>query len=405
MNKIITSLFLILSFSAFAQTSDSIIPASGALEVYYDFETQTKTSVTRTSWDIGLTTNPRGASIIINEMVGVELFLYSMDINEWETLDTNGMSWDNLYNSQSTWDEGAFSNQGTSHPDYGWGVYNMNTHDIVGNRIFIIRTAEGFYLKMVVEKLSPSGDYTFKTAKLDGSDLKNHSFSKSANAAKNFGLLDLLTGDFVTTNPERKDWDILFTKYITTVIQGPASRDMLVSGVKLNVNCRVAERSGDVTSDDTTNLSWSTNITEIGYDWKAFDRDNYKYDITPDLAYFVSTENGAMYKIWFTKYTLGSGNFFFNTKQLKEGVLSTNNIQKLNTQVYPNPSNGLLTIANEEKEELTVKLINMHGAVMATESIAALANTQLVTSDFAKGIYFLQLSTSATSNTQRVIFE
>ena len=55
---------------------------------------------------------------------------------------------------------------------------------------------------------------------------------------------------------------------------------MAVSGVKINAGCKVAERKGiDVLSDDTSSLDWNTNITEIGYDWKAFDRCSFKYNM------------------------------------------------------------------------------------------------------------------------------
>jgi len=405
MKKIFTSVFILVAAFANAQTADSVISAGGALDVYYDFETQTQTSVARTTWDIGFTTDGRGASIIINESAEVELFLYSNNISQWDNVDTNGMMWDNIYNSESTWNAGAFANQGTVHPDYGWGIYNMNTHDIVGNRIFLLSYDGGVsFKKVIVENLSPSGTFTLKTANLDGSDSKEYTFTKSSMADKNFGLLDLGSGEFITANPARKDWDLLFTRYITTVQQGPVVMNMAVGGVKINVNSRVAKITGDISSDDTANLTWTTNITEIGYDWKTFNRTNYTYDME-DVAYFVVTENGAMYKIWFTDYTVGSGNFFFNTKQIKEGVNSTPRYAKLNTSVYPNPANNVLNIQNKENEALTLNLLNAQGAVVATQQVGAMTSTQVNTADFATGVYFLQMNTASTSSTQRIIIE
>lgn len=107
---------------------------------------------------------------------------------------------------------------------------------------------------------------------LDGSNEKSYEYAKSKeeSAAKNFALLNLSSGDFDYSNADTKAWDILFTKYVTKVAQGPVSLDMAVSGVKINAGCEVAERAGeDVTSNDTSSLSWGTSITEIGYDWKA----------------------------------------------------------------------------------------------------------------------------------------
>ena len=66
------------------------------------------------------------ASIIINENAGMELYVYSNDTNDWNTVDTAGFTFEKVYNSEESWENGAFSNLGTNHPDYGWGIYDMN---------------------------------------------------------------------------------------------------------------------------------------------------------------------------------------------------------------------------------------------------------------------------------------
>jgi hypothetical protein len=408
MNKIITSLFLLVALSGFAQTADSINSQGGAMDVYYDFETQDKVAVDRSTWDIGLTTDGRGASIIINENAGVELYLYSADTSDWSTLDTAGFAFENIYNSESTWNAGAFSNQGTLHPDYGWGLYDMNKHDINGDRLFILKTKTGDYLKVVIDQMSPMGVYKFRTANLDGRNSEVYEYSKTnpESLGKNFALLDLDGGDFVFENPVAKDWDLLFTKYTTFVQAGPNSRYQPVGGIKINAGCEVAERDDkDASSDDTSSLSWNTNITEIGWDWKTFDLGAGGYTMVSDLAYFVRTQNGAVYKIWFTDYTVGTANYFFNTKQIKEGTLTTEKVTKLNTNVYPNPAKDVLNINNKENETLNISLFNVQGVEVLNSQVSANTTQTISTTDLAKGMYFLQLSTENTTNTQRVIFE
>lgn len=408
MKKIITSVFFLLSFIANAQTADTVVSQGGTLDVYYDFETTSKVSLNKSTWDIGLTTDARGASIIINENGGVELFLYSSDTTEWSTVDTTDFGFNNIYNSESTWNAGAFANQGTVHPDYGWGIYDMNRHNINGNRIFILKTKTEVFKKIVIDQMSPSGVYKLRVANLDGSELKSYEYSKTApeSLGKNFALLDVDAGLFIKGNPLAKNWDILFTKYITSVSQGPVTLDMSVSGVKINAGCQVAERNSvDVVSDDTASLNWNENITEIGYDWKSFNRNTFTYDIAQDRTYFVRTKNGAVYKIWFTDYTLGSGNYVFNTKEIKAAVNSVEKYANLNTTVYPNPTKGVLHISNKENEELNVTLLNAQGAVVLETAINAFDETIFDTKDLAKGIYFLQLSTSNATSTKRVIFE
>ena len=233
-----------------------------------------------------------------------------------------------------------------------------------------------------------------------------YTFNKMAFKDKNFHLITVNDASApISTNPNKKDWDMLFTKYITFVQAGPNSRYQPVAGVKVNVGCKVAQRDGIATdSDDTTSLAWNSDITEIGWDWKTFDMASTSYIMVPDRTYFIRTANGAVWKLWFTDFTVGTANFSFNTKFIRESA-STKNMVQLKTQVYPNPASNALTIRNNESESLKATLMNAQGATILTDNLSAFTAKTITTSDFAKGIYFLQLSTLTTSNTQRVIFE
>jgi len=409
MKNIFTSIFILVALIVNAQTSDSVTSSGGANDIYYDFETGTQVSLNRTLWDIGLASDRMSSSIIINENAGVELYLYSADTADWSTVDTSGFSFKNIYNSEETWAFGSFSNQGTNHPDYGWGIYNMTTHDIMGNRLFIVKIQSGEYLKVVIDKLGSDGVWFLRTAKLDGSLENSYEYAKATkeSVAKNFALLNLSSGEFDYSNADTKAWDILFTKYITTVQMGPVSQDMAVSGVKINAGCEVAERGGvDVTSNDTSSLAWGTSITEIGYDWKSFNRGTFQYEFTADLVYFVRAQNGAVWKMWFTGYEGGAvGKYVFNKEEIKAGVNSVAKYARLKTAVYPNPTMDVLNITNEENEALNIRVMNTQGAVMLESSVSAFKTTSFNTTELAKGIYLLQLSTANAISTQRVIFE
>ncbi len=409
MKKIFTFFTMATSMFAFGQTADFVNTGGGASDVYYDFETKTQYKVDSRSWDIGLTTDLMDASILINENAGVELFVYSTDTSNWASIDTAGFAFENVYNSEDNWAEGAFANQGTRHPDYGWGIYNMNSHDIAGNRLFIIKTKEGDYLKAVVDVLTRGGEFTIRTAKLDGSDAKTHVFSKQdrTTTGKNFGFLNIATEQISTENPESKMWDLLFARYVTTVMQGPVTQDMAVSGIKINKGCEVAERSGvDVMSNDTSSLSWNSNITEIGYDWKSFDRGTFRYNMTQDLTYFVRTTNGGVWKIYFTGYQGGrDGQSNFVTEEIKQGVASSSAVSKLNTKVYPNPASGVVTIANSENAPINVSIIDVTGKVVYGSDVLANSELSVDVSAFESGIYFVQMESNSTVTTSRLMVE
>ncbi|MDG1045695.1 MAG: T9SS type A sorting domain-containing protein [Bacteroidia bacterium] len=388
-----------------AQNADSVITTAGTMDVYYDFQTGKQTSVDRTKWDIGLSTARMSASILINENAGVELFVYSNDTNDWNTVDTSGFTFTNTFNSEESWDNGAFSNLGTNHPDYGWGTYDAE-HNVNGSRLFIIKTQTGDYLKMVVDQMSTLGDFTFRTANLDGTNLTKHKHNKSEANGKNFLLTNLSNRDIAVGNPLSKDWNLLFTKYITEVRQGPTVRNMAVSGVKINAGCKVAKRKGvEVSSNDTNNLDWNTKITEIGYDWKAFDRGSFKYNMVEDLAYFVQLPNGQMWKIWFTNYVGGpEGKFVFNTQKLRSGA-SISRLISLNTSIYPNPARTYTNISNRESTPMLVDVIDMHGKVLFSEKLLANTTTQLSTDSYISGIYTIRFNSENGVDFKKLIIE
>lgn len=405
MNKIFTLVALLVATLTFAQSSETILTGGGVMDVYYDFETGNKTSVDRNTWDIGLTTNRMWSSIIINENGGAELFLYSADTSDWSTVDTTGLTWENIYNSEESWANGAFSNLGTNHPDYGWGVYQAN-HDIVAKRIFIIKNTLGEYWKIMMPAMKATGEFTVRAAKIGDATESTYTFNKNNASAKNFHLITVRDNiEEVATNPAKADWDIQLTKYITFVQQGPTGKFQPVSGVKINAGCEVAQRDGiSVDSDDTSSLAWNTNITEIGWDWKTFEFATSSYSMAPDRAYFVRTVSGAVWKIWFTNYTVGTAEYSFNTKLIGSSA-SAASVANLNTSIYPNPTNGVLNIANRENETLNITLTNVQGMLVYTGSVLAFSKATLSTSEYAKGIYFLQMSSPTIRNTQRVIFE
>jgi len=392
---------------ASAQTADSVVTTAGTFDAYYDFETGSQILLDRTTWDIGLTTDPRSSSVIINENAGVELFLYSNDTADWSSIDTTAFTFSNIYNSEESWDNGAFSNLGTNHPDYGWGMYDMNSHDINGSRLFIIKTNQGEYLKMIIDKMSSTGDFKFRTANLDGTNLNLFSLKKSTDRGKNFTLVDLSTPNTILTNPFSKDWDILFTKYYTEVVQGPTVRIMPVSGVKVNAGCEVAVRSGmDVLDDDTSTITWSSVITEIGYDWKTFNRNTFQYDITPDLVYFVKTKNNAVWKLWFTAYNGGAeGKYVFNKKEIKRGVNTVPITRKLKTSLFPNPALSNVHIDNQEPTKLNVEIVDTYGRIIYIEELPPYTQSKINVESFASGLYSVRFSSGNNSDIKKLIIE
>ncbi len=277
--------------------SDSISMGAGyADEVYYSLENGIVKTSPRSSWDIAFSTDPMSSTVLINEGYGVELYAYPLgDHTAWDAIDTSGISeWPSLYNADTSWYFGAFDRNETGHPDYGWGVYNTQTHDVVGDSLFIIKSSDGSLKKIFIEKRAAmTNSFSIQYGSIDETG-ESREISCGQYSAKNFIYFSLSSGEVLDIEPETSSWDLLFTKYHDESIP------YIVTGVLTNTEIETAEiRNTDPGLADPATAVFSDHISIIGSDWKTFDMGSFKYLIEPDLCYFVK-KGEETYKITFT---------------------------------------------------------------------------------------------------------
>lgn len=73
-----------------------------------------------------------------------------------------------------------------------------------------------------------------------------------------------------------------------------------------------------------------------------------------------------------------------------------------NFEIYPNPSQGIVTFKHTENLPANVQVMDASGRWIKT---AAITQNQLDLSDLAKGIYFIQLTVGETIRTEKLIIE
>jgi len=90
-----------------------------------------------------------------------------------------------------------------------------------------------------------------------------------------------------------------------------------------------------------------------------------------------------------------------------DGLLFANNssINEDNIEftVFPNPSNGEITISNLKNENYKLKIMNALGQVILTDRVNS--NITFDLNQFGKGVYFIELSNKNSLITQKVIIE
>ncbi|HKK42178.1 MAG TPA: HmuY family protein [Bacteroidales bacterium] len=297
-------------------TTESLSMGSGyANDIYYRLSDGLTTVVPRTNWDIAFSVSAREAAILINGAAGVTLKAYPVSGWSWDTtIDTTGYStWASLNNSDTTWTEGAFNMNATDFPNYGWGNYDMVSHNVNGVSLYIITTRAGSMKKIWIEKkLSVEQQYVFRYANLDGSDEQDVTLDL-AGRTNNFDYYSLDTNEEADREPDATTWDIVFTKYIDNSINYP------VTGVLQNIEITAQEgAAADMSADNMPETGYLTDMSTIGSDWKTIDMSTYQYSIDDSKVYYVKDRDDNIYRIQFKTFEGSStGNLSFDISTLK----------------------------------------------------------------------------------------
>ena len=285
-------------------------------DIFYRLSDGLVTSVPRSNWDIALSVSPREAAILTNGAAGVTLKVCPISANwTWTTaIDTIGYNKRaTLYNSDTTWLEGAFNMNATGHPNYGWGKYNDITHNLAGVSLYIIKTRNGSLKKIWIEsKLSVDQIYNFRYADLNGAN--EHLVTvKCAGKNKNFVYYSIDTNAEIDREPDTNMWDIVFTKWIDKTL------NYTVTGVLQNIGVG-AQKSTDIdpTSKGMSSTGFLSAISTVGADWKIINMTTYQYSIDGTHVFLLKDLNKQIFRLKFNTFEgSATGNLTFDLSTLK----------------------------------------------------------------------------------------
>ena len=220
-------MFALLTSAAMAQVvEDSVMtgPANKS-QIWYSFADGEVKTADLDAWHIAFENEGNTSSLRINGATGNMIYAYpNGDTSDWANIDTAGMyeNWTPLYNTDTAWHHGALNQniRVKNEFDLGWGVYDMTNHNVVGDSFFIMKLATGDFKKLLIERLA-GGTYHFMYANLDGSDEQDAEMDKEDFKTKNFGYYNMIDHKMVDFEPNKGQWDIVFTKYISMVPTGP----------------------------------------------------------------------------------------------------------------------------------------------------------------------------------------
>lgn len=335
---------LILSFCISCKKENSSKPvttinmgASYANDIYYSLSNGVVATVSRTNWEIAFNTNIFSATIITNGGAGIKLYTFpGGDTSVWkDTLNiTSISSWPVMYNADTSWTWGAFQrNTVFSNPfDYGWGIYNLSTNEVIGDSLFVIQLQDQSYRKLWIKKKAVNNTYIFQYAHLNGTGSKLDSVNCSNYNTKNFIYYSISQEKTVDREPAATAWDFVATQYVATTGEpSPTPVTGILTSWIFNVNPTTnppviattgtvaAEVTGvNVSTTDYSSAVFSTDISAIGWNWATYNQATNTYSINPQQVYYLKTSSANIYKIVFTSFTgPGTGEIKFEQTKLK----------------------------------------------------------------------------------------
>ena len=385
---------ILISSGTFAQTAvfDSVSMGAGYnQQIWYSMSNGEVHNDSSYNWDLMFTTNLMGSNAYTNAPNGVVLYqVPNTNISGFSTLDTTGYTyWQQLNNSDQTWFWGAFDQNTGAFPDFGWGTYNMTSHEVTGDSLYLVQLnnmgGPSDFKKLAIVKKTSTGDWIIHYSNLDNTGDVVDTILRNDYAGKNFSYYSLRNETQIDREPQTDNWDITFVRYAASAISYYP-----VTGVLNNIDVVAAQADNTFFNDaDWANYSGSidSSINVIGYDWKNWT--GSAYEVTDSLVYFVKAKDGNIWKFEFTSYEgSASGKIVFMKEEVPVGISSIEN--SINSvSLYPNPSSGNSSLLIDAQKTQTVSF-------GITNSIGTLVNVQTVS--VKEGLNFIPLETSQLSN-------
>jgi hypothetical protein len=438
MKKLLLALFILPTFLNAQEISDSVtmLPRN-VLDVYYNIEKGTKDTVRTNNWHLAFATRKaqppfktmQAATIRINEGSGVELFKSSFTSSEWNDFDTaQWMSWPTFFNSDSSWDIGAFNQQRslTNPFDYGWGQYDMNSRDVMGNKIWLLAittspnpSAPKTLKKLMISKIVYDTQWVFTISNINGTDSNTVTINKSNFNNKLFAYYNVFSKQVIDREPALNTWDLLFTKYKTLVtlygqtlmypVMGVLNHPMMQSAKIMTPEADTLKIGG---ANDS--LFFNSKIANIGWDWKVITTTPGAWPVKDSLAYFTKKANDGNYaRLVFTGYFSDPTTQFIKFNILKYKLLPIGNSEYnsvfSSVNIFPNPSSGLTTINFELKnpsQSVQILITDMSGKVISNQTTNPMnlsSGFDLDLSGLNSGIYFVNLQAESSVYTAKLL--
>lgn len=418
MKKIILSLCTIMGLgicanaqNAWVQDSVTMGPGS-ANDVYYSLANGLVKTENNLNWHLGFSMNAGDSSSIWanhnNGNAFVKVYNIHKNASQWAGVslaDTTGATL--CYNLDKEYSQGALNDIPSADPfNFGWGTYDMVSHNIYGDSIFIVNANNVFYKVLIDSLHTATMTYDFTVGDIVANTSNHYSLAKGTKYANSiFAYFDLATGTDSLREPSNGEWDIVFNRYNSLVALGPPPTPATpYSVIGAFGNRGVTFGKAAMVHVDTAHNNvgtyttpWNKIISTIGYDWKIFTPPAGPWLIPDSLSYFIKDKNGLIFQMQFTDYSgSGTGNINFRKRQLYPTAVNDISSKIANYNIFPVPAQNELNIVLDAKEiaNAQIQLIDFTGKSILKTTISIQQGMNAYTipcSNVANGNYILSI--------------
>lgn len=387
--------------------------------VFFDFSANTTVSQIADNWDIAFYRNSAmDKGIRINDAKTATVYQTSSTPADFDTVNpSQKATWGNpLYNPDQTTriQDGAFDSS-TLLPagpfNFGWGNYDIATHKVVGQVVFVIDYGNENYYKFFINEFSAG--YTFKYAKWNGTSWDATQTKTVANGSDDafFNYFSFTTGDKVPNlEPAKANWDLMFTRYWTDYTYPGGSMMYKMAGVIQNPSVTIAKVQPETQATATATLpasgTFSAKITAIGHSWKPTS------GVYTDVVYYVKQESDY-YRMYFTSNEGSTtGNMYFKYKNITSTLGVKEVGQKASFGIYPNPTSAdkKVTVLFDVKEKASnkgnVEVYDLTGKKVYNAELTnqtGFYKQDLNLSHLSPGTYLVKITYGGSTETKKLI--
>ena len=358
--------------------------------LFYSLEDGLVGEAPMAGWDLSFDVRPMGSTANINCGLGHTLYPFG-SLDDWDTASLENWEIPSPYrNDHSNWSVGAF-NQGNDPNDgfdLGWGIYDIVTHVVTADHMYVLQLPSGDYKKLAILSLS-SGIYTLRHANMDGSEEFEIEINKDDFEGKLHAYINIENNEVLDYEPDA-NWDLLAMRYLGDIGDGVLYG---VTGILMNYGVLTQQMDGlaDPFVDGEYDEALLTDdINAIGSDWKSYSM-TAGYSVVEDRCYAVSDMNGNIWRVVFTSFDGSSTGNMEIGKVPETPSSSVHEPADFALEYYPNPvvNHGDLRVVLPNANGGDVRIISLTGATVKTHRMTSnIANINL--GGIKAGLYLLE---------------